>query len=357
MNKTARVLVAPLDWGLGHATRCIPVIRELISLGCEVHIAASGGGRKILMDEFPHLIFQNLPGIEVRYPEKGSMALSMFLQFPSMIKSIRNENKATLSLVKKEKYSHIISDNRYGVFAQNIKCALIAHQLNIQTGSGLQFLSPFINYFNRGLINKFNELWIPDHPPPQNLSGALSNPVKINIPHRYGGILSRFTGPAQATSKTYDSITLLSGPEPQRTILEMKLFNILKLKNGKHLLIQGKPDSPYLNQSSNLEVKSLISSGELQQLLHPDTLIIARPGYSTLMDMSVLGHKKMLLIPTPGQTEQEYLAKILSQKFGVSTFSQTDDVPEFDEIKESSFPTIATGTTLLEKCIREFISG
>ncbi len=350
-----KVLVAPLDWGLGHATRCIPVIRELIALGAEVLISASGGGKILLVEKFPDCKFIDIPGIKIRYPENGSMALSMLFQIPSLLKAIRYEHELLQKAVITHGITHIISDNRYGLYSDKIKSVFISHQVHIKSGSLLKFLEPVLFRMNKSRIEKFDELWIPDNLPPNNLSGDLSDSSGITTPVKHIGMLSRFTITASAKEKQYDFIALLSGPEPQRSILEKKLHDTFFSSPEKCLLVRGTPGLNTLTEDGKIKVMATISDQELQELLHPGTTLICRPGYSTLMDLAVLGHRHTVFIPTPGQTEQEYLAELLKNKWGYTCFKQDEKIFIQDVIPGKPLPEFKNHD-ILKKTIGEFLS-
>lgn len=324
LKPPATILVAPLNWGLGHATRCVPVIRRLLTMDGRVIIAAEGHAKTILQSHFPNLLFIELPTTPIRYPRKGNMTAAMLRQLPSLLNTIRREHRAVQSLISQQNITHIISDNRYGVYSRKVKSVLICHHVNLDLPSVPPTL---LNYLHRSLIHHFDELWIPDFPVAEKLSGALSNHSLITIPVKYTGVLSRFTHPAKVVEKKFDIIALLSGPEPQRTLFEEKVQHYMKGYGNRAMLVRGIPGKEETVNTNGIIIRSSISDEELTELLHPDTLLVARSGYSTLMDMVALNHSKCLLIPTPGQTEQEYLAGYHRQHSGFATALQNEEWP------------------------------
>lgn len=323
-----KVLVAPLDWGLGHATRCIPIIQELLRQQAEVYVAAGGSGKTILMNAFPDIRHLDIPGIRIQYPANGKMASAILRQLPGMYRAISNEHKILRQKIDELKLTHVISDNRYGLYSSKIPSAFVSHQLHIKAGKKLAFLEPLLALLNHHFINRFSELWIPDNKNGIRISGNLSLTSKVKIPFYEVGPLSRFHGPSSATSKKYERIALLSGPEPQRTLLEKKLVDAFTKLNGPSLIVRGLPGNSNIESHPFLDMKNTISDGELVQLLHPDTALICRSGYSTIMDIAYLQHKKILFIPTPGQTEQEYLAEHLFHICGIRYIHQYEEIPE-----------------------------
>jgi predicted glycosyltransferase len=326
-----KVLLSCLNWGLGHATRCIPIIKELIKLDVDIMLSAEGGGKKILQHYFSGIRFIDIPGVEIKYPRKGSMALSMLTQLPGILSTISKEHKILEKLIGKFGFTHVISDNRYGLYSDRAKTAFICHQVNIMTPAALKFTQPALKHLHKRKIEKFDELWIPDIHAGDHLSGDLSVHDHIKIPVRHLGMLSRFETSAEPGEKKYDYIALLSGPEPQRSILENKLTALLKKSGKKSLLVKGIPEDNTFVTDNQLETISSIADEKLIHFLHPETCLIARPGYSTLMDVSVLQHRNLVLIPTPGQTEQEYLAERLKTKYGATIVKQ-DELSELPEI-------------------------
>lgn len=318
-------------------------------MNCRVIIAAEGHAKTILQSHFPHLLFTELPSAPIRYPHKGNMTAAMFRQLPSLLNTIRGEHRAVQSLISQLGITHIISDNRYGVYSKNIKSVIICHHVNIY----LPFIpTSVLNYIHRSLIHQFDELWIPDFPGEQKLSGALSNHSLINIPVKYTGSLSRFTHPAIAAEKKSDIIALLSGPEPQRTLFEEKAMHYMKSYGDKAMLIRGIPGNEVTTDNSGIIIRSSVSDSELTELLHPETLLVARSGYSTLMDMVAMQHAKCLLIPTPGQTEQEYLARYHHQRSGFATVTQDEVWPAPESITAGRIIKWNEGD-LLKKIISE----
>jgi len=356
MESTAkRVLVAPLDWGLGHATRSIPIIHELQAQGAEVMICASGGGKLLLTEIFPNCRFIDIPGINIRYPQTGSMAFSMLMQMPSILKAIRTEHDQLQTIIDAYKITHTISDNRFGLYSSKTKSAFITHQVHIKSSNSLKFLEPVLFRMNQSRIAKFDELWIPDNSPPNNLSGTLSDTSRLTIKVKHLGTLSRFTKSTSQPEKKFDCIALLSGPEPQRSILEKRLVTYFNNSSKKCLVIRGMPGGEKFQETEVVKCISSISDSELQNILHPDTLLICRPGYSTLMDLAMLGHRKTLFIPTLGQTEQEYLAMEMKNKYGYPLVLQNQNF-SFEDLPIGKPLPDFKNQNALKKTIGEFLS-
>ena len=311
-RESPRVLISPLDWGLGHATRCIPIIYHLIELNCEVFIAADKGSYSLLKKEFPLIVFLRLKGYEIKYSRhKLTFPFTLLLQLPKIYFAIRNENKWVKKIVRQYKIDAVISDNRLGFYCTDIPGIYITHQLLIKTGN--QFTEKIAQALHRHFIKKYSECWVPDLEE-GGLAGALSHPKKLPINTTYIGPLSRFEK-MPGVEKFYDLLISLSGPEPQRTIFENMLLTQLATYSGKVLMVRGLPDEKIDLKTTNdsLKIVAHLSAKELNLALEQSKMVISRSGYTTVMDLVKL-NKPGILVPTPGQTEQEYLAKYLSEK-------------------------------------------
>ncbi|MDG1426895.1 MAG: glycosyltransferase [Flavobacteriales bacterium] len=306
MKTKKRILVAPLDWGIGHATRCIPIIKELKKNGYEVVLAADNRPLHLLNKEFPKLEIIRFKGYNIKYSKYLSMPFNMLMQIPKLLWNIKSETKELDEIINNYNIDGVISDNRFGLFSSKIPCIFITHQLEIIA----PYLKKKIRDFNYSFISKFDACWIFDHEK-NNLAGRLSKPKDLPKNSTYIGNHSRFS--FSKTEKKYDFLAIVSGPEPQRTILENGLTKALRNRHEKSLILLGKPEQNINKNIGNLTIKSHLDATELNQAILQSKLIICRSGYSTIMDLKKLG-SKAFLIPTPGQTEQEYLAEKLESK-------------------------------------------
>jgi hypothetical protein len=319
-----RILVAPLDWGLGHATRCIPVIYEFLSQGAEVWLAGEGAQEHLLRDEFPSLPFLSLKGYRVKYSRSASGLLSALLwQLPRIWRTIRQERKWLANAVDEYGFDAVVSDNRFGLSHPSVPCIFITHQLRIKSPWG-KWIENRLQQTNYRFIRKFAECWIPDIKEADNLAGDLSHPARMpGIPVFYSGILSRLKLGGQLPQKKHLFISL-SGPEPQRTIWENKIINEIAHYGGTATIVRGLPNAGKLIPSTNdihffNHLPADLYSAEMEKA----EWVISRSGYSTVMDIARLG-KKSILVPTPGQPEQEYLGVYLSQNKFAPTLSQRE---------------------------------
>jgi len=313
------ILVAPLNWGLGHATRCIPIIRALEQNGFTPILASDGIALEMLRKEFPHLIALELPSYEITYAKKGSnFKWKMLKNMPTMIEAVLDEKKRIKEWVKTYDLVGIISDNRLGVFSKKIQSVFITHQLNVITGNTTWISSKL----HQQVIKKFDECWVPDFEEKPNLSGKLGHLKNPDSHIKYIGPLSRFE--KKDLPKKYDLMVILSGPEPQRTFLEDHLTETLPEFKGKIVFIKGKIEAEQQTaQSENITFYNFMTSEQLEQTFNESAAVLCRSGYTTIMDLAKLG-KKAFFIPTPGQYEQEYLAKKLKRDGLVPYISQEE---------------------------------
>jgi uncharacterized protein (TIGR00661 family) len=309
-KKFQKILIAPLDWGLGHATRCIPLIRLFRQQGREVLIASSGQALTLLKEEFTELDFYELPAYDIHY-EHQSMVLNMMQQLPKLRRIIVRENRALKEILNSQNIDLIISDNRYGIHDNIVPSVFLGHQLAIQLPKSLKMLSAFSKSWHNHMLKPFKQIWVPDFAASPNLSGKLSHGLKMDTPVYFVGPLSRFRFRA-GIKQDLPLLVLLSGQEPRRTQFEQKIIAQLEDWKEETLLIRGLPSesevpgSPY----PHLKIMNHLPSDRMEQTIARAKRIVCRSGYSSVMDFAAM-HKKVLFVPTKGQTEQEYIAKNL----------------------------------------------
>jgi predicted glycosyltransferase len=327
-KKSAKILLAPLDWGLGHATRCIPIVKELLSLNCEVIIAAKGPQKAVLEQEFPFLRFVGIPGYNVKYGKNRALTLlKITLKIPEILIRIKAEKAWLKGFAKQEKLDAVISDNRYGLYKRGLPSVFVTHQLLIRTPFGAR-ADRILQRIQYRLLRRFSICWVPDLEHQPSLAGQLSHPEKLpSIPVRYIGILSRFEKRSAGTDATIscDLLILLSGPEPQRTIFENIILDQLASDSAlpaqpalpeKIVLVRGLPERSQGSDNIRSRLPGLVvhdhlPAEALNEWVCGAGLVLSRPGYSSVMDLLKL-QKKCIFVPTPGQTEQEYLGDHLA---------------------------------------------
>lgn len=275
------------------------------------------------MREFPQLVYVHLTGYNLNYGKKRwGTIVRIILQTPKILIKINNENTWLNIFLKSQMVNLIISDNRFGFYAPGIPSVFITHQLYIKTGLG-SLANRLVQWMNYRRIKKFSTCWVPDQQGERSLAGELSNPAKMPvIPTQYIGSLSRFNS-CQSSVNNIDVLIILSGPEPQRTILEKLVLGELKLLPGKIVLVRGLPkESSNIKEENNCTIYNHAPGSLLNQLICDSEFVVSRSGYTTVMDLMKLG-KKSVLVPTPGQAEQEYLAKHLHKQQLAFTVPQT----------------------------------
>jgi uncharacterized protein (TIGR00661 family) len=308
------ILICPLDWGLGHASRMVPVINELLLQGCVVHIAASGSPLKFVRSRFGNrLTYHEFSGRKITYPKGSAFFPKFIIELPFLLYSIYKEHRYLKKLVTKIHPDLIISDNRYGAWHPGIKSVFVTHQLFIRLPKVIRFLRPLVNFMNHWFISRFDVCWVPDYGMAPGLSGALShgNVIK-NI--RYIGPLSRFENMEVSSIPQFSEkmrsgflLAIISGPEPQRTLFEKHLEN--ELRTHHIVFFRGIPGSNYSRAEGNYTWYDDPSDTLVKECIERCEVVICRSGYTSIMDLSVFG-KKVIFVPTPGQTEQEYLAEM-----------------------------------------------
>lgn len=316
-----RILVAPLNWGMGHATRCIPIIKALENEGFQPIIASDGVALKLLEKEFPHLESITLPSYNITYSKtKRGLKWKILTQTPKIYKINFAEKKLINSIIDKHKIDGIISDNRFGIRSKRVPCVFMSHQLNVLSGSTTWFSSKM----HQRIIKQFDQCWVPDFEGNPNLSGKLGHVTdkKNALKLKYIGPLTRLQ--QENIAIAYDIMVLLSGPEPQRTFLENILFKELENFKGNILFVKGVVEKEQTKIVKNqFTIYNFMQTNDLQKAINASKFIISRSGYTTIMDLAALG-KKAFFIPTPGQFEQEYIAERLTKEGIILSCDQKD---------------------------------
>jgi predicted glycosyltransferase len=312
MSKRKKILICPLDWGLGHAARDISLIRLFIENNFEPVIASSGNTFELLKGEFPKLQFIDFPSYTIRFSKYRSQVFKMLLLIPKIVWWVIKEHRFIKKLIRINNIDIVFSDNRFGLWNKNVYSIFMTHQLKVKFPGFLKFLEPIYQFVSYHLIKNYDECWIPDYEGDINLSGELSH-VKSKLKNIYFiGPLSKFKNTIhKEKTKNFDVLFILSGPEPQRSIFENKIFEQTKESNIGACIVRG--TSEECTNKFQFPVYNIVNTDELYHLISQSELIVCRSGYSSVMDLYLL-KKKAVLVPTPGQTEQEYLAEFLSKR-------------------------------------------
>jgi uncharacterized protein (TIGR00661 family) len=314
-NKT--IFVAPLDWGFGHATRCVPLIKNLKENNTVI-LGITPVTSPILNEEFPDLKKVNIEPYNVNYSGKLSVTLKLVTDLPRILTVIRKEHQQLIALVRDLKLDVVISDNRFGLFHPEVKCIYMTHQLNIQAG----IFSWMADRIHSHYLKRFHEIWVPDFKEEtKSLAGKLSRSKRLNV--LYLGPLSRVPQVKEIGSKQYNYLILLSGPEPLRTVFEKKLLERAEQTMKSLCLIRG-TNKPKQVFPKNVTVYDLANAHQIADLIQRSETVICRSGYSTLMDLHSLDKTRVILVPTPGQSEQIYLAQYWAEKFNAQVVNESD---------------------------------
>ena len=309
--------------------------------------------KNVLQQEFPELPCLPLKGYQVRYSKRAwSLPWQMLVQIPSILRSIRREHKWLKRIQTEQRFDLVISDNRYGLYAKKIPSVILTHQTCIQIPQS-KWLEKKVSELTQKMLGRFEEVWIPDYTD-HRLSGALSENLLRQV--RYLGNLSRFDN-QYFKSEYIKYLFILSGPEPQRSLLENLILK-LEIPGQKVVMLRGKPGQANKIQKPNWIILNHCNSLEMREYLKQAKIVICRSGYSSLMDLSALG-KKALLIPTPGQTEQEYLAHFFASQGRANVVNQERLLSEFDEAVRAIelLPDIAPEQPILEEKLNDFFQN
>lgn len=312
-----RILIAPLNWGLGHASRCVPLIERLQAEGHELVLGGDGESLTLLKKHFPTLPVLPLAPLDLCYSTGRRQVWAMLRALPRIFRSARLDNKMLANYLRYEQIDQVISDNRFGLYIKksDIKTIYITHQLTIALPRPWQWLEPMLAKWHKRIISRYSECWIPDEQQ-TNLAGRLSCPTILPENAKYIGVLSRFAGKTFATDTTYKVVAVLSGLEPQRTLFEQEIIQRYENSDATVLIVRGKIQSPpTIVKHKNITIAPWLDDSHLAAYLLGAERIICRSGYSSVMDMFALGvMAKVEWHPTPGQPEQEYLAEIRNQR-------------------------------------------
>lgn len=330
MDKSKKILVCPLNWGLGHASRCIPIIKALLEQNKEVIIASDGYAQELLKQEFPQLKHIYFPSYNITYSKGNSQIYAMLKSVPKILFGTIKEHVALKKIIKEYSVDTVLSDNRFGLWNKQVKSFYMTHQLMVKMPNRLKFLETPIWLLHRFFIYQYDVCLIPDKLEGYGFAGDLTHLYKFPKNARFIGIISRFYSDSESTKKNkpnYEVAAILSGTEPQRSIFEKILIEELKTKNYECLIVRGLPkEKQETEQQNKLHIVSHLQSDELEDVLIHTPTIICRSGYSSIMDLLVL-NKKAILVPTPGQTEQEYLAQYLAKNEPFKFVSQKELKP------------------------------
>ena len=320
-----KVLVAPLNWGLGHASRCVPLIQRLLEEGHEVILGGDGDSLTLLRKHFPKLRYVYLAPLDLRYSKGKRQVWAMLKALPRLVVWSIKDHAMLQAILHEEPIDQVISDNRFGLYGKQTECVYMTHQLHIMLPRGWKWAEGIASRLHARIYARFNKVWVPDYEDrAESLAGEMSHPSHLPFGHLpctidYIGPLSRFDR-KDLKILNYDVVAVLSGLEPHRTMLEQEIEQRFTGKKDQVLIVQGLMGRPQTTiKRGNITIVPSMNDAELEAALKGAKHIIARSGYSTIMDLEALGMLRVKspkptvqieLIPTPGQPEQEYLASL-----------------------------------------------
>lgn len=322
-----KILVAPLNWGLGHASRCVPLVQRFLDEGHEVVLGGDGESLTLLRKHFPKLRYTYLAPLNLRYGKGKSQVWSVFKALPKIIVWAMKDHEMLKALLREEHFDQVISDNRFGFYSKQVECVYITHQLHIMFPRGWKWLEGLVSRLHARICAQYNKVWVPDYQDlEKSLACELSHPSNFKFSAiEYIGPLSRFSNYKNLvktsyklcnTSERFFIVAVLSGLEPHRTFLEQEIRARYQNSEEQVLIVQGLMNRPNTKMKrGNITTVPYLDDNALSQALVNAEHIIARSGYSTIMDLEALGvMDKAELIPTPGQPEQEYLSLWMRRK-------------------------------------------
>lgn len=311
------IFISALDWGLGHATRCVPLVKELKKNNTLI-IGITSLTKGIFEEEFPDLPKVFLPEYNICYSTIFPVWFKVLIDWPKIKQVIKSEKEALEKIIARYQVNLIISDNRFGLYTKNVHSVFITHQVFLKT----PFLNALAHYFNKKYILNFDEVWIPDYEDEKRcLSGELSHGKHFHPNVKYIGPQSRLEK-RESVEVKYDYLIIVSGPQPQHRLMAKQLVTLCdKYPQSKFALTSA---LVHIEPRENLEVFYQPNAQQLAEIITQSKSIICRSGYSTLMDLEHLEKKRLLLVPTKGQTEQEYLANYWMEKFKVQVVSENN---------------------------------
>lgn len=363
MNTGRKILICPLEWGLGHAGRTLCLAEELRKRGNKIFFAAGKEHLEFLKKEFPDAEFLNFPGFKPRYSRFLPQYFAMLFQTPVLLFHIIKDHLLLPHLIKSYSIDLVISDNRFGMWSGRVPCVYITHMLLIPLPPEFKGLESIGKLLHRWIINRYDYCLIPDLPGETNLSGRLSHNIKHPRNVRFAGLMSRFINSGMDNKYEPEDenpvLVILSGPEPQKSIFRDRVIKAFTVARKKLIILEGLPGAGYENRTEGLmNYVSLPSRSHMAGLIRSADLIITRSGYTSIMELVSLG-RSALLVPTPGQTEQEYLAEWLSEKGWFYTINQAEiDTQIFSGLSELKVPSglYEQSRSLLSAVLQEILS-
>lgn len=343
------------SWGLGHATRSLPVLRRLLSENNNLTVISNGRSLEVLKKELgEQATYVDIPDYPMLLSENTRQFLAKSMVYwPVFIKRIEDGLAQLQKILDKKHYDCIISDARYDMYSKKIPSFFISHQMRIMNPLQIKMFEHAMERFNMFFFKRYRGVMVPDYKE-NSLSGDLSHNLKRidEDAIHYVGVLSDFT--RRPMKKDIDFLISISGPEPQRSILEEKLASQTEELKGNVVMTLGKAEKYSITKKKHLTTYSFVTKELREELLNKSKLVVSRSGYSTLMDVAVVG-TKALFIPTPGQIEQEYLSRYHNN---LGTFhSVTQDTVDLkNDVREAKEKTGFTKECDVKKTVENILT-
>lgn len=304
-----RILYSCNDWGLGHVSRSVGIIRQLLKQKNTLYFAGTSLQQEIICSYFPLVNRINMSGYDFQFKGSNNWNREIIRNAFKLFFSIKKENKTLHKLCKTLQIQCIISDHRYGFFHTKIPSFFVTHQVNLP----LKGVQKLVQRWHLKQLKKFTAIWVVDDST-SSYAGKLSDSKNLSLNIFPIGIQSRFISKNTSNQIEPYILAVISGPFPY----SLKLFEeILEYAKTTKTLVKcivpthlNLPKIP----SKNILFYSTNNWKEIDELYHDCIGVISRSGYSTLMDVETL-QKKACLIPTPGQPEQLYLSKLHEYKY------------------------------------------
>ncbi len=358
MQKSNNIIISPLNWGLGHATRIIPIIEYCLQNDKNVVIVGNGESFKLLCDKFPTCKSEYLPSPKMTYGKRKAMGFKFAINAILLSFNVLGERRKLKKIIKLHNIDTIISDNRPGIYSKKVKSIYISHQINVFTKKENNFLSKFLTFLHKLVIKKYTYCFVPDYENSEFAGRMSKNNNSLNL--IYVGILSRFQNfkniKPKRDLKKYDILAIISGPEPQRSIFENIIVEQLKTENYSCLVIRGLPHEQTKRENLlNVDFCNHCCDDDFYFYVNNASLLISRSGYSSIMDIMNF-NKNSIIVPTPAQPEQEYLAEKLNKKFKFVSLKQA----ELANVKLSAISfeqndTAINNSISLDKILQKYI--
>jgi len=362
LNDKKNILICPLEWGLGHAARMIPVAKKLQEMNNNIFIGSGEEHLALFRSEMEGLTYINFSGFRPGYSRHLPQYLIMLLKTPLLLYHIILEHHRLKRIIRENKIDIVISDNRFGLWNKNVTTVYVTHMPLIPLPKVLRLLEIVGVFLHRAVIKKYTICFIPDLPGEMNVSGRLSHGLRLPGNVKFTGIISRFIASSELKKDDIPGFkhntVILSGPEPQRGMLKRKLVSILRKKEPLTVILEGHPGQEKSSlKSENIIFFNHLSAPEMTTMIKGSESVISRSGYTTIMDLIAL-NCSALLIPTPGQTEQEYLAEYLSGMGWFVTIAQKnlDNLVSLPAIEANwSEELVEESKILLDSALKELM--